>query len=174
MGPANDRFSIRPLDAADGPFCHALRRQAFLRVFSRDLDSRAVRAGAEAFDPEEFGEMIGALDSFVVMEGAERVGFCTIRYPEEATAEILYVYVDPARRGEGIGSRLVSHAERWIRDKHPEVTSIVLDTAVPRYNQAFYEHLGYAEHCETVCRYPAGEVKAVRLVKSVVREETRE
>lgn len=169
MGLADDRFSIRPFDAADGPFCHALRREAFLRVFSRDLDTHAIRAGAEAFDPEEFGEMIGALDSFVVMEGAERVGFCTIRYPEEATAEILYVYVDLAHLGEGIGSRLVRQAESWITEQHPEVTSIVLDTAVPRYNQAFYEHLGYAEHSRTVCRYPAGEVKAVRLVKGVAR-----
>lgn len=114
--------------------------------------------------------MIGALDSFVAWQGGARIGFVTIRYPEVTTAEILYVYVDLDHLGEGIGSRLVRHAEDWIERKHPEVTGIVLDTAVPRYNQAFYENLGYTEYTHTVCRYPAGEVAAVRLTKRVVKE----
>jgi hypothetical protein len=46
----------------------------------------------------------------------------------------------------------------------------VLDTAVPNYNQAFYENLGYTQLSHTVCRYPAGEVAAVRLIKRVVKE----
>jgi ribosomal protein S18 acetylase RimI-like enzyme len=169
MGGTDNRFSIRPFAAADGPFCHALRRDAFFKVFSRELDALAVRAGADAFSVEEFTDLIEPLDSFVVTEGAERLGFSTIRYPEKGTAEILYVYVDPAHRGKGIGSRLVCHAEHWIRDTHPEVTSIVLDTAVPEYNQAFYEHLGYTRLGRTVCRYPTGEVAAVRLIKSVAK-----
>jgi len=170
MEVADSGLSIRHFEAADGPFCHALRREAFLKVFSRDLEDREVQAGAEAFDPEEFGRMIGKLESFVVTDGTEPVGFCTIRYPEEGTAEILYVYVDLARLGEGIGSMLVRHAEHLIRENHPEITSIVLDTAVPGYNQAFYEHLGYTQHGHTVCRYPAGEVRAVRLMKDVRKE----
>ncbi len=170
MGGTDRRFSIRPLAAADGPFCHALRREAFFEVFSHELDAGAVRAGAGAFSAEEFGSLIGALDSFVVVEGGARVGFCTIRYPDPATAEILYVYVDLACLGRGIGSRLMRHAEHWIGERHPEVTSIVLDTAVPEYNQKFYEKLGYAEVGPTVCRYPAGDVAAVRLVKHVAKE----
>jgi ribosomal protein S18 acetylase RimI-like enzyme len=170
MGSDRGRFSIRPFEPADGHFCHALRREAFLKVFSRELEAHAVRAGAEAFDPVEFGRMIGEMDSFVATDGAERVGFCVIRYPERGTAEILYVYVDLARLGQGIGSRLVSHAEAWIREKHPDVSAIVLDTAVPRYNQAFYEHLGYTEQGRAVCRYPTGEANAVRLMKSVGKE----
>jgi len=170
MEGARDRFSIRPFEASDGHFCHALRRQAFLEVFSNELENGCVQAGAEAFNPEEFGRMIGQEDSFVASDGTERVGFCTIRYPGEDTAEILYVYVDLARLGEGIGSRLVRHAERWIRENRPKIASIVLDTAVPRYNQAFYEHLGYTELGRTVCRYPGGEVTAVRLIKNVKRE----
>jgi ribosomal protein S18 acetylase RimI-like enzyme len=170
-GGAGDTFSIRPFEAADGPFCHNLRREAFFEVFSRELDPAAVRAGADAFTPQEFGRMIGMLDSFLVREGSERAGFCTIRYPEKATAEILYVYVDLARLGRGIGTRLVEYAERWIQEMHPEVTSIVLDTAVPAYNQSFYERLGYVELGRTVCRYPDGEVAAVRLTKSVAKAQ---
>lgn len=170
MGAMDNRFSIRPFEAADRSFCHALRREAFIKVFSRELDSQAVKAGTDAYDPEEFGRRIGRLDSFVAMDDDERVGFCTVRYPEANTAEIVYVYVDLARVGEGIGKRLVNHAERWIREQHPEVTSIVLDTTAPKYNQAFYEKLGYAELSHTVYRYPAGEVAAVRLMKSVVKE----
>jgi GNAT superfamily N-acetyltransferase len=158
---------IRPFEPADGRFCHGLRRQAFLEIFSLELDDRAVKAGAEAYDPEEFGRLIGAMDSFVAMEGPDRVGFCTVRYPGRRVAEILYVYVDPGRLGQGIGTRLVNHAERWVNEKHPEVTSVVLDTAVPDYNQKFYENLGYSELGQTVCRYPAGEVGAIRLIKRV-------
>jgi ribosomal protein S18 acetylase RimI-like enzyme len=171
MVTSDDTLSIRPFEAADGPFCHALRREAFIDVFGRELDGAAVRAGAEAFEPEDFGRMIGSMDSSVAFKGADRVGFCTVRYPDQATAEILYVYVDPAHRGRGIGTRLVRHAECRIRDNHPEVTVIVLDTAVPRYNQAFYEHLGYVPYGHTVCRYPAGEVKAVRLIKHVAKQQ---
>ena len=170
MGSTEGRVSIRPFEASDGPFCHALRREAFFKVFSREIDEGAVRAGAEAFEPGEFGELVGALDSFVATEASEPVGFCTIRYPEPGTAEILYVYVDLAHLGRGIGTLLVRHAEHWIADKHPEVTTIVLDTAVPKYNQAFYEHLGYTRLGHTICRYPTGEVTAVRLTKSVVKE----
>jgi GNAT superfamily N-acetyltransferase len=167
MDGTHSKFSIRRFEPADGPFCHAARREAFLKVFARDLDERAVEAGAEAFDPEEFGRRIGRLDSFVAVEGDTRVGFSTVRYPEEKTAEIMYVYVDLDRLGEGIGTLLVTHVEQWIRDEHPEVASIVLDTAVPGYNQTFYEKLGYSRMGTAVCRYPEGEVEAVRLIKTL-------
>jgi GNAT superfamily N-acetyltransferase len=170
MGEASDRYAVRPFEAPDGAFCHKLRREAFLKVFSLELTADQVRAGADAFDVDEFGKIIGALDSFVVWDGSRRVGFCTIRYPNEQKAELLYVYVHLGHLGEGIGSLLVRHAERWIRQQRPKVTTIVLDTAVPRYNQAFYENLGYAEHSRTVCRYPAGQVAAVRLAKTVGKE----
>jgi ribosomal protein S18 acetylase RimI-like enzyme len=167
MGRKEDKVSVRPFEPADGPFCHALRREAFLKVFSADLDERAVRTGAEAFDPDEFERLIGGLDSFVAIEGTVRVGFCTIRYPEREKAEILYLYIDPGHRGTGIGTLLMHHAERWIAERHPEVTSIVLDTAVPSYNQGFYEGFGYRELGPIVCRYPDGEIPAVRLIKPI-------
>jgi GNAT superfamily N-acetyltransferase len=167
MSKMKAKIDIRPFEAGDGPFCYALRRGAFHRVFSRELDPRAIETGAEAYDPDEFGRLSGGRESGGALEAPERVGFCTIRYPEEKTAEILYVYVDLARLGEGIGSRLVDHAERWIRENHPEVISIVLDTAVPEYNQKFYENLGYSELGPVVCRYRTGEVRATRLIKQV-------
>ena len=160
---------IRRFEPGDGPACHAMRREAFLKVFSAELEGDAIEAGADAFDVTGFGQLLGSTDSFVAIEEGERVGFCTIRYPHPETAEILYVYVDLARVGRGIGKRLVGHAERWITEKHPEVTSIILDTAVPKYNRAFYEKLGYQELGPTVCRYPTGAVAAVRLVKRLRR-----
>ena len=165
MSKNKTKIKIRSFETADGRFCHRLRSAAFHRIFSLELDQDAVEAGAGAYSPEDFGKLIGALDSFVAEAGSDPVGFCTIRYPDERTAEILYVYVDLTHLGEGIGSSLVAHAERWVRERHPEVISIVLDTAVPDYNQKFYERLGYSVLGPAVCRYPAGEVRAVRLVK---------
>jgi GNAT superfamily N-acetyltransferase len=162
------KFKIRHFEAADGPFCHRLRSEAFYRIFSLEMGHEAIEAGATPYSPEEFGKLIGALDSFVAETGSDPVGFCTIRYPDERTAEILYVYVDLVHLGEGIGSSLMAHAERWIRERHPEVTSIVLDTAVPGYNQRFYERLGYSVLGPTACRYPAAEVPAVRLHKRIM------
>lgn len=167
MGAQRDSISIRRFRPEDGAFCHNLRREAFLRIFSDRLDAGSIGAGADAYDKHEFARLLDGMDSFVAEKGCERAGFCTIRYPEPETAEILYVYVDLHRLGEGVGSALVAHAERWISDRHPKVTSIVLDTAVPAYNQEFYEKLGYCELGPVVCRYPAGEVKAVRLVKKL-------
>lgn len=168
MARSDQRLRIRPFRPEDGPACHAMRHEAFIKVFSRELDANTTAAGATAYDPEAFSRMIGAMDSFVAAKDDVPVGFCTVRYPDAITAELLYVYVDLARLREGIGTRLVRHAEAWIQKYHPGVTSIVLDTAVPRYNQAFYQKLGYAETGRTVCRYPDGEVSAVRLVKKRV------
>jgi GNAT superfamily N-acetyltransferase len=161
--------AIRPFRAPDAAYCHGLRRRAFLEVFGGLLDPGAIKAGADAYDREEFGNLIGALDSFVAMDGRKRVGFCTIRYPEKSIAEILYVYVDLACLGKGIGTQLVRYAEWWIAERHPDVSSIVLDTAVPDYNGKFYEKLGYSRLGPTLCRYPAGEVAALRLRKTVSR-----
>ncbi len=160
-------ITIRPFESGDARACHAMRCEAFRAVFSGDLSPEAVEAGARAYDPEEFGELLGRLDSFVAVDGGEPVGFCTVRVLDGATAEILYLYIKPDRVKQGIGTKLARHAESWIAGRYPDVSRLVLDTAVPSYNQAFWERSGFSVVGPSVCRYPAGDVPAVRLAKSL-------
>ena len=55
---------------------------------------------------------------------------------------LYYVAVDPARRGDGLGRRIVAHAEAWLADQGVRKVNLVIrdtNTTV----QAFYERLGY-------------------------------
>jgi ribosomal protein S18 acetylase RimI-like enzyme len=165
---------IRPFAPADGPACHALRHRAFVEIFTGELSPTAVAAGADAYDATEFGALLTGLETVVAEEAAEGalggggpVGFCTVRFLDDTTAEILYLYVSSACRGRGIGRALGDWAERWLAECHPRIRALVLDTAVPRYNRGFWEALGFRAIGESRCRYPDGDVVALRLGKTV-------
>jgi GNAT superfamily N-acetyltransferase len=178
---------IRPFTPADGPTCHALRRRAFLEVFAGELSPAAVAAGADAYDPDAFGALLAELETFVAEEtgeterteraeevgkagktaAAEPIAFCTVRFLDETTGEILYLYVSPAHRGHGLGRTLGAWVERWLAEEHPRLRSLVLDTAVPLYNRGFWEALGFRALGESRCRYPDGDVVALRLGKTL-------
>jgi GNAT superfamily N-acetyltransferase len=167
MFGATTDFSIRRFTAQDGAACHRMRCDAFRKVFRDVLPADAVERGAGAYDAVEFGARIGAMDTFVAeMDGAP-AGFCTVRLLDEATAEILYLYLDLEHLGIGLGSKLARHAETAVLDKHPALSRFVLDTAVPSYNRAFWEKQGYGKLEDSVCSYPGGEVPAIRMGKTV-------
>jgi len=163
---------VRPFSAHDADACFRMRREAFIRVFCQELGPKEVDAGANAYKAGEFAEMIGAMHSFVAMDGQEPVGFCTVRLLDPATAEILFLYVGLDRVKQGVGTRLLHHAERWVAERYPDVFRVVLDTAVPLHNRRFYEKLGYSESAKSVCKYPNREVPAVRLSKSLIANIT--
>ena len=76
----------------------------------------------------------------------EIVGWVHVRrldlLTRDACAEIGGLVVDEARRGHGIGSRLVEAAEQWAR--HAGLASLRLRSNVARAEaHAFYERLGF-------------------------------
>jgi GNAT superfamily N-acetyltransferase len=144
-----------------------MRCEAFRTVFTQELSPEVLEAGVDAYAPEEFGKLIGGMHSFVAVEGAEPVGFCTVRVLDGTTAEILYLYIKLDRLKRGIGTKLARHAESWIAQRYPGISRLVLDTAVPAYNQAFWERSGFSRVGPSVCKYPAGDAPAVRLAKSL-------
>ncbi len=56
---------------------------------------------------------------------------------------LYYVAVEPARRGEGLGRRIVAHAETWLASLGVrKVNLIIRDTNLDV--RSFYQRLGYA------------------------------
>jgi ribosomal protein S18 acetylase RimI-like enzyme len=57
---------------------------------------------------------------------------------------VYYLAVDPARRRDGLGRRLVAQAEDWLATQGvPKLMLVIRDTNTAV--QAFYERLGYAQ-----------------------------
>ena len=57
---------------------------------------------------------------------------------------VYYLAVDPARRRDGLGRRLVAQAEDWLATQGvPELMLMIRDTNTAV--QAFYERLGYVQ-----------------------------
>jgi GNAT superfamily N-acetyltransferase len=162
---------IRRFECGDAEACHRMRREAFVQVFSALLSPQEVELGIESVDTAGFGRTIGGMDTFVAVMDGKPAGFCTVRFPQDGIAEILYLYVHLRHVGEGIGSALARHAEDWIRRDHPGVTTIVLDTAVPSYNLEFWVKQGYRAVGRSVCRYPGGDVRATRMRKDTGESE---
>lgn len=161
------RIEIRDYDARDAAACHELRRSAFLGTFNSFLPRGAVEAGAGSYSSEGFGQRIGAMSTFVATVDGAVVGFCTIHVISARRAELLYLYINLVHRGEGLGPRLVRHAEQRVLKAEPGLETIFLDTAVPHYNQSFWEHLGYSYAGTSSCDYPTGRIPAARLEKTV-------
>jgi ribosomal protein S18 acetylase RimI-like enzyme len=62
---------------------------------------------------------------------------------------VYYVAVDPARRRDGLGRRLVAQAEDWLATRGvPKLMLVIRDTNTAV--QAFYERLGYAQEPRVV------------------------
>jgi GNAT superfamily N-acetyltransferase len=90
-------------------------------------------------------EAIGSEDSVVLVadDGGALVGICTtyldlrsVRFGRRAWVEDLAV--DPARRSEGIGKRLLDAAKDWARERR--ATHLELDSGVARADaHRFYE-----------------------------------
>jgi GNAT superfamily N-acetyltransferase len=152
----------------DGAICHSLRRSAFLDAFSESLTPDETQAGAESYGVVEFAERISAMETLVATVDGSVMGFCTIRVDSPIRAEVLYLYIDSQHRTAGVGSRLVHQAEQKVLSSHPEIIMLYLDTAVPDYNQRFWERMGYRYVGPSTCRYPSGRIPAVRLEKAVL------
>ncbi len=71
---------------------------------------------------------------------------------------------------QGIGSELLLHFEEYAKNYLPDIETIIVDTIIPKYNQKFYEKIGYKKVRESFCDYPSGKIRAVRLEKELSRK----
>jgi ribosomal protein S18 acetylase RimI-like enzyme len=160
-------YTIRNFEPHDAEACFRIRTDAFVKLFYAEIGPQGVAAGINAYLPDDYVRLAKNSPTFIAVEDQEPVGFVTLRFVDGSTARILFLYVRLDRLGSGIGSALVGSLEDFVRKEHPQIERIVLNTAVPQYNQAFYERLGFVSSGESVVQYPDGPVTAVRLVKTL-------
>jgi GNAT superfamily N-acetyltransferase len=107
----------------------------------RDRLGNRFEAGALASSMSELSPPTGV---FVVLRaGTEPVAAAGLRWLDSETAEIKRMYVDPARRGQGYGRRLLAalEAEALRADRH----RIRLDTAAELVEaRKLYQQAGYS------------------------------
>lgn len=151
----------------DAEACFRIRAEAFIKIFYDEIGPEGVAAGINAYMPSKYVFMSETMPMFVAVNDETPIGFITLRFLEDSEIEILFLYIQLDCLGKGIGAGLVRYAEDWIRKQYPETSRIVLDTAVPKYNQKFYEKIGYTKAGESMCQYPDGPVKAIRLKKEL-------
>lgn len=165
-------MAIRPARSGD---VAAVRRVAE-RSWERDYPDVVSRETAEAGVGEWYDEarIAGELDRpdavllvaerEVEREGEERevvLGFCHGVYSDRE-GHLMRVYVDPAHRGEGLGSELVEAARDRLFERGAErVRAMVLADNEP--GNAFYRSLGFERLPETYETEVGGEYHEERV-----------
>lgn len=158
---------IRRFESSDAEACFRIRAEAFIKLFYDEIGPDGVVAGVNAYLPESYIQMAKTMPIFMAVDDQAQIGFIAARFIGPATIEILFLYIRLDHLRRGIGSQLIRYLENWVRKHHPQTERIIVDTAVPKYNQKFYEKFGYSKVGESECQYPEGSVKAVRLMKKL-------
>jgi len=146
-------IKIRDFKSSDAEACFRIRVEAFIKLFYNEIGPDGVVAGINAYLPGKYIQIAETLPIFVAVDDEAKIGFIASRFIDHASIEILFLYITLDYLRKGIGSQLVSYLENWIRKQHPEIERIIVDTAVPKYNQKFYEKMGYSKLGESECQY---------------------
>ena len=89
-------------------------------------------------------------DGWVIVEAGEMVGFVVVDRRSSQAAEILWIAVEPARRGAGYGTRLLNHVFGVLRDQGVALVEVKTldrsaDYAPYEATNAFYERNGFVQ-----------------------------
>jgi GNAT superfamily N-acetyltransferase len=129
--------SVRQVQPAEAERLRELR----LRALRTDPQAFAMTADEEAAEPLEVfasriagpGRAIFADEDFTGMAGA--------LLAEDGDVELWGMWVDPARRGSGLATRLVDAVDRWAAEQG--ATHVALGVMNAADVAAFYERLGF-------------------------------
>ena len=160
-------IEIRNFESSDAETCFRIRVEAFVKLFYDEIGPDGVVKGINAYLPIKYIQMDETIPIFVAVDSKAQIGFIASRFIDRTTIEILFLYIRLDYLRKGIGTKLVRYLEDWIRKQHPEINRIIVDTAVPKYNQKFYKQIGYSIVGESECQYPDGSLKAIRLTKEL-------
>lgn len=165
-------IKVRRFKRDDAEFCFKVRANAFIRKFYDELGPEAVAAGVNAYMPEDYICIAEEVAFFIIEEKNQRIGFFTIKQIDKTTAELHLIYLDMNFLGKGIGAQCVHFMEDWILSNWKEVNTFIVDTIIPEYNGKFYERMGFIPVGEVVCAFPDLTVKALRLQKQLLDNDT--
>ena len=104
-----------------------------------DVRFRVYVLGQKIKKSVEFDGLEDVADHFVAYVGKAPVGTIRIRYPRPGTAKIERLAVLMAYRKQGIGKKLMRHAERYLKRKG--IKTVIMHAQ--RHAIGFYEALGY-------------------------------
>lgn len=96
----------------------------------------------------DYAESTQRFPTFVACEDSAIAGFISVRRHFENAWEIHCIAVHASARGRGIGAQLLSHAERWMRERDARVFQVkTLAETHPSAEYAetrgFYARMGY-------------------------------
>jgi ribosomal protein S18 acetylase RimI-like enzyme len=136
--------AIRRFEAADAPAVAAIVR-GLPGYFTPDVPDKAVRDAASH-------------EAWVVTDSGAVAGFVIVARKSPGGAEILWIAVEAARRGQGHGTRLLGHVLGHLAGTGISVVEVkTLDRSAgyPPYEatRAFYEGNGFV-HVDTVDPLP--------------------
>ena len=151
----------------DGPVCHTMRRTALLQDHFQELSAEDRQAGAEAYNPEVFEHLLLDLETYVALREDTVLGFCSLRALARGEAEVLFLYLDPAIRHQGVGAALLQFSQQAVVAAFPEVERFAVLAGIAPQNQAFWQRQGYQAVGRSFCRFPGGQVPTMRMVKAV-------
>ncbi len=161
-------IKIRKFKASDAEDCFRIRAESFVKLFYEEIGPDGVVLGINTYMPSKFIELAELAPFFVAVDKRTQLGFIASRFLNKTEIEILFLYVKLDLLGRGLGKSLVFYFEDWIQKNHPEIKRIIVDTAVPKYNQKFYEKIGYLKSGESECHYSDGSISSVRLIKRLI------
>jgi GNAT superfamily N-acetyltransferase len=96
-----------------------------------------------------YAQAVAQWPTFLARTGNDVRGFVTLKRHFKESAEVHCIAVHATSRGQGLGGRLLAHAENWAAEQGVRFLSVKTLAAThpsPAYAQtrAFYEHMGYA------------------------------
>jgi ribosomal protein S18 acetylase RimI-like enzyme len=136
--------AIRRFAAADAPAIAAIVR-GLPEYFTPDVPDKATRDAASH-------------EAWVVTDSGVVAGFVVVARKSPGGAEILWIAVESARRGQGHGTTLLAHVLDHLADAGISVVEVkTLDRSAGylpyEATRAFYEHNGFV-HIDTIDPLP--------------------
>lgn len=163
----SDLVEIRSFMTSDADECVQMRAEAFRRLFFQHIAPELINTAINAYKPDKFIETAAHNPFFVATRNQEPVGFIGSQFLGKNTIEILFLYVKLDHLKKGIGSKLIRFWEDWLQKNNPEIDRIIVKTIIPDYNQRFYEKHGFKKSGTSFCRYQAGQIEALCLMKKL-------
>jgi GNAT superfamily N-acetyltransferase len=159
--------TVRQFAPEDAEFCFRVRSTAFIIEFYGELSPQEVAACVNCYMPSDYMRMATTQKVFMCEQNGRRIGFFTLRRHDHQTAEMPLLYLDLRHISKGMGTAALRHAQEWIRANWKEVTTLLVDTIIPKYNGGFYRKVGFVRNGEVSCEFNGLEVKALRFTKRI-------
>lgn len=122
------------------------------RNFARDLTRRAMLPYYREFDllwiEEAFDEAWGWREQWLVVEGPQALGFCSLSQDRQALF-IRELHLLPEQRGRGVGSWVLEQLAQWAAERQLPLVRLMVFKSNPA-RQLYLRH-GFVEMGEDEC-----------------------